>query len=184
MLFDDRLETGSPSPVPIPLGFVLQKGPKIRDRSSSGMPLPYRGSYTPSGATDYSFGNFSKQNVPAVSIDLSASSRITSAEIQVLTTFQSPNGPRGRDCMRLSKEYYLLFHPRNTAVEDDRNCHFSADLIWAAIKGGVPLDADQTEHALCCRDCRQFAEQLSAEARRAGFSFPELLPDFKRAASA
>jgi hypothetical protein len=88
--------------------------------------------------------------------------------------------------MRLSREYYLLLNRGKTAGEGEAepNCHFSADLLWAAIKQGLPLDADQTEHAGCCRDCRDFVEQFSAEARQAGFSFPELLPQLKRPAFA
>jgi hypothetical protein len=53
-------------------------------------------------------------------------------------------------------------------------------LLWDIVKRRRPLDAYQKQHAMHCRDCREFVEVFSLDARHAGFSFPDLLPDVKR----
>jgi hypothetical protein len=55
--------------------------------------------------------------------------------------------------------------------------HLSADLLWATVKRGQPLANTYVQHAKECRDCREFVGEFSREARRAGFSFPDLLPE-------
>jgi hypothetical protein len=54
--------------------------------------------------------------------------------------------------------------------------HLSADVLWAIIKKKQSLPNVYVQHANDCRDCREFVEQFSAEARAAGFLFPDLLP--------
>ena len=55
--------------------------------------------------------------------------------------------------------------------------HFSGDVLWAAVKKKQPLSHDYVEHAKDCRDCREFLLEFSAEARCAGFQFPDLFPE-------
>jgi hypothetical protein len=54
--------------------------------------------------------------------------------------------------------------------------HLSADVLWATIKQKQALPNVYVQHANDCRDCREFVQQFSAEARAAGFLFPDLLP--------
>ena len=60
-------------------------------------------------------------------------------------------------------------------MQEDVLEHLSEDLLWSAIKGHTPLDENFIEHTRDCRDCREFVQELSVEARTKGFSFPDLL---------
>ena len=54
--------------------------------------------------------------------------------------------------------------------------HLSEDILSAAIKKGKPLDQRAIKHSKECRDCFEFVRAYSSEARQAGLSFPDLLP--------
>jgi len=58
--------------------------------------------------------------------------------------------------------------------------HLSADVLWATVKKGQPLANAYVQHTKDCRDCREFVSEFSMEARSAGFSLPDLLPETDR----
>jgi hypothetical protein len=58
--------------------------------------------------------------------------------------------------------------------------HLSAEVLWTTVKKGRPLADSYVQHTRECRDCREFVEEFSTEARGAGYSFPELLPQTAR----
>lgn len=87
--------------------------------------------------------------------------------------------------MRLSKVYYSRTNP-SAPVRDhnEGEPHFSPELLWSAVESGVSLNDAHIQHALHCRDCRQFVEEFSMEAREGGLSVPDLLPVLKQAVTA
>ena len=54
--------------------------------------------------------------------------------------------------------------------------HLSSDVLWATVKKGQSLANAYVQHTKDCRDCREFVWEFSMEARCAGFSLPDLLP--------
>lgn len=87
--------------------------------------------------------------------------------------------------MRLSRNCYVqLYGPPRTSRSNVRDSHFSSDLLWDIVKRRKSLDAHQKRHAMHCRDCREFVEVFSFDARHAGFSFPDLLLDGQQAIAA
>lgn len=83
--------------------------------------------------------------------------------------------------MRLSKVYYSLTNPAPSGQHESEH-HFSPELLWSAVESGAPLDDVHIQHALHCRDCREFVEAFSSEAREGGLTVPELLPILKHQA--
>jgi hypothetical protein len=58
--------------------------------------------------------------------------------------------------------------------------HLSADVLWATVKKRQPLAKAYVEHTKDCRDCREFVWEFLMEARGAGLSLPDLLPQTDR----
>ena len=58
--------------------------------------------------------------------------------------------------------------------------HLSADVLWATVKKRQPLADAYVQHTKDCRDCREFVLEFSMEARCAGISLPDLLPQTDR----
>jgi len=54
--------------------------------------------------------------------------------------------------------------------------HLSADVLWATVKTGQPLANAYVQHTKDCRDCREFVWEFLMEARCAGLSLPDFLP--------
>jgi hypothetical protein len=86
--------------------------------------------------------------------------------------------------MRLSTQAYAQIYGVGPSPADRLETHFSLDLLRDLVKRGKPLNARQKQHAVLCRDCRDFVEDFSAEARHAGKLIPELLPKSTQAAAA
>jgi hypothetical protein len=82
--------------------------------------------------------------------------------------------------MRLSTQAYAQLYGVRASQADHHETHLSLDLLRDLVKRGAPLDAHQKQHARQCRDCRDFVEDFSAEARHAGKSIPDLLQKSKR----
>jgi hypothetical protein len=53
--------------------------------------------------------------------------------------------------------------------------HLSEDMLWSAITERQPLNESQIDHTDECRDCREFVQELTGEAKRKGLAFPDLL---------
>jgi hypothetical protein len=85
--------------------------------------------------------------------------------------------------MRLSTQAYAQLYGVGASHADRSETHFSLDLLRDLVKRGKPLNARQKAHAGQCRDCRDFVEDFSAEARHAGKSVPDLLPKSMQASS-
>jgi hypothetical protein len=85
--------------------------------------------------------------------------------------------------MRLSTQAYALLYGVRAAEADRTETHLSLDLLRDLVKRGKPLDAQQKRHAGQCRDCRDFVEDFSAEARHAGKSIPDVLQKSMQAAT-
>jgi hypothetical protein len=77
--------------------------------------------------------------------------------------------------MRLSTQAYASLYGVRPSPADRLETHFSLDLLRDLVKHGKPLNARQKQHALQCRDCRDFVEAFAADARHAGKSIPDQL---------
>jgi hypothetical protein len=86
--------------------------------------------------------------------------------------------------MRLRIQAYSQVYGVRSSSVDRPEAHFSLDLLRNLVKRGANLDANQKLHARQCRDCRDFVDAFLADARQAGKSVPDLLPNSARAAAA
>jgi hypothetical protein len=124
--------------------------------------------------SDYRFGNILKQNLPVRLQSATLNAGIPAMETDLLSHSR----------MRLSTQAYAQIYGVGPSHAEYPEMHFSLDLLRDLVKRGKPLNARQKQHAGLCRDCREFVEDFSAEARRAGKSVPDLLPKSMPASTA